>query len=84
LSVAFQTGYAGSIPVARSSDQRICGSRRSSEIARDTNLRRNDLAVVLPRGALQVRLHAGQEPLSKKRYTLTKTIPVGPDLKSGR
>jgi hypothetical protein len=76
MSSAFHAGYAGSIPVARSSDQRFCGSIRSSEIARDTkeiardtNLRRDDLAVVLPRGALQVRLHAGQEPLSKKRHT---------------
>src|SRR6185437_13619851 len=33
---------------------------------------------VLPSGALRVRLYAGQDPLTKKRHTLTKTIPAGP------
>ena len=33
---------------------------------------------VLPSGALRVRVYAGQDPLTKKRHTLTKTIPAGP------
>ena len=33
---------------------------------------------VLPSGALRVRLYAGQDPLTKKRHTLTATIPAGP------
>jgi len=33
---------------------------------------------VLPSGALRVRLYAGQDPLTKKRHTLTRTIPAGP------
>ena len=33
---------------------------------------------VLPSGALRVRVYAGQDPLTKKRHTLTQTIPAGP------
>jgi integrase len=33
---------------------------------------------VLPSGSLRVRVYAGQDPLTKKRLTLVKTIPTGP------
>ena len=33
---------------------------------------------VLPSGAFRVRLYVGQDPLTKKRHTLTQTIPAGP------
>ena len=33
---------------------------------------------VLPSGAFRVRLYVGQDPPTKKRHTLTQTIPAGP------
>jgi hypothetical protein len=38
VSAAFQTGYAGSIPVARSPDQRLRWLKRSLKIERDTKI----------------------------------------------
>ncbi|MDF3049409.1 MAG: integrase [Pseudonocardia sp.] len=32
----------------------------------------------LPSGALRVRVHGGEDPLSGKRHTLVEIIPAGP------